>query len=340
MPHILHTKSQSKPRPARWLLFGVRLLLTVLAAAFALSYRQAFLEPEFPGLAGFVPVNHTAPLVADEPFVFHLQPTGRTVHQLRLLVVPPAENEIQPITLTLTCADSSTPVLERQLTREELLSGDYITLSLPNDFVQGKPCTVQLTTAETDPLRAVSLPFGTAQQSDVTSWYRGEVPQLDAPSLMLVYTVPRRLAILVGALLFCAALIALAWPALSRRLPTGVSLVLDRCLQLGYPLAMPVLTLWCIETLQFGNLLSLGPRAIVGNLALLYGMTVVLLALTRRPLCAASLTSLISLGFGTVNHYLIICCYSAAPPCCPGTFWVQPQPPRWRRATPLRWITA
>ncbi|MBQ7860469.1 MAG: LTA synthase family protein [Faecalibacterium sp.] len=291
---------------AKHLVLSAQLLVLIAAAVFTFTFRQTFIEPERLGLAGFTPVNYSNPILSNQTFSAQITPLNSSAYELRILLVAPYQPDGQPVTLTLTCADSQTPVIQRVLTEQELFSNEYLTIPLPDDFEQGHPCTVRLQSDEQDPDRAVRVLFGTAGQSDVAAWYCDQMPQPDTPAVMLVYESLRRLPFALAVLMFGCMLFALGWHFAKPHLPTALVSAADRLLQAGYALVLPFITIWCIELLQFGNLQALGLPAIAGNVVLIWGLTTVLFAVTLRPVLAAVLANLSALILGLVNHYLLI----------------------------------
>jgi len=283
-----------------------RLLIFFAAVFFSFTFRQTFIELEQLGLTGFTPANYSNPVLCHQSFSAQITPLNSNAHELRILLVAPYQPNGKPVTLTLTCAGSQTPAIRRVLSEQELFSNEYLIIPLPDDFIQGQPCTVQLQSEEEDPDRAVKVLFGTAAQSDVTAWYCEQAPQPDTPAVMLVYESLRRLPFALAVLMLGCMLLSFVWPFAKVRFPAAIASFADRSLQIGYPLALPLVTLWCIELLQFGNLLALGLLPIAGNAILIWGLTAVFFAFTLRPLFAASLANITALVLGLINHYLII----------------------------------
>ena len=265
--------------------------------------RDDFISTDNYGDAGFVVENYSNCIIEGQTFSAILNPQDKNANSIRVLVVAPDEEYGKPVKLSVYQNDSEIPAAERYLTESEVNSGQYVYIDLPKNFSREKT-TVVLESAETDAQKAVRVAFGSAVSTEVAEWYCADILQPGIPAVSLTYSKIKTLPSLTILLAFCVLIMSIAAGFIKSsniKMPKVVAVILE----MGTGMVLSLMSLNCIEILQYGNVLGLSYKSIVGNLFIIWGIAGCVFVVISRITTAFAVSSVITTLFGVINHYLI-----------------------------------
>ena len=292
---------ERKLKPIQLLELAVKTALLICITVAVIANRDIFYDVNYNHSDEFLIENHSGRITCSQPHIINFVTSEDNASHLLFLMVPPEEQGGLPVKMSVYVDGS--PVMEKQLTEKEIHSGIYIKSALPAEYPQGSSVQVVFETEETDPAKACRIAYGKNAKSDVVSWYCSSDQYPDVPAVNLVYRHLGKLPLALFSLMtvMCAAAIVFRYlnlkgiylPAFFRNLPDML-----------FMLCMPAITLWCVESMGFGNFLNLKLQIKAVNLAIIYSLTLIAYIFVRRILHAAVIANIFTVCFAMVNHYL------------------------------------
>ena len=281
------------------LLLLIVLFLTVCFSVF--TQFEHFIDNEKNGLTGFTATNHSGPVMENQTAEFFLTSQGKA-HSVNVLLVPPAEKGGSDVVLSVYSQNSQL-LCVHNITEKDYAKGQFVTIPLGFEGTKGTGYRITLHSEETDVSKATRIVVGSAAATDVYSWTVGEQRYGEIPSLSLVYSDVKTMSVLI----VVASLMVIAYTIFAL-LFKEKNKVLDLVLDFGAYcacLALIVVAVYVVETMQWANLLGFSAKVIIANILIVLGLSVLFYTITGRLTTATAIAVIVSLLLGISNHYLI-----------------------------------
>lgn len=256
-------------------------------------------------------VSGSMALTAENPveIVFSPQHLSTTGLELQLEATGRTARSALEADLYAERPDGARTLVEHWSWSSDELSGKTQILHTPAEKLQfGTRYILELSSTEASEARAVRLALGTGSLG-VESFSAAGQQQTAVPGLLQLY---RHYSYKVLGL--CLVLLAAMWAALLVPAPKKRRPLLHGLLSAGFFLLAPLAVLWCVEFLNSGNLLTLAPRAVLGNLVLCWGLGLTAFAVCGRTGPATAAAGALLLTAGGINYYVAMYRYTVMLP--------------------------
>lgn len=243
----------------------------------------------------YVPDNYSNAITKAKPLTAVFVPSHSSLRYLEFSVVTP-ETFSAESTLTFTATAANGKVMaEKNILVADIPKNGAVRLAFSHAVKRGAAYTVTISgTAQTDET-ACRISIGSAAGQDIVSWQHYGIQETYALGVACIYRAPVKARIVLAALALLLCLGAVLLPPLKKQW-----LRIAYCAALA--LALPVLSLSTIETLNFSTMFALPVHIFILNCALIFALELLLFALSGRICGSLLAANVLAVAAGFANY--------------------------------------